>query len=119
VKHLSKLLIVLAMPVVMTQAVTAETNAYSGAVVSADFFAFIAEHSGDAVKLAAEGDVPADQLEKTEEAVFFWQANVQVGVEPDALQNEKIALNGCYRIRLADARAGVTAYFLDSSTDCE
>jgi hypothetical protein len=51
--------------------------------------------------------------------VFFWQANVQVGVAPAALQNEKIALNGCYRIRLDEARQGVTAYFLDDSSDCE
>ena len=118
-KHVSRWLAVLAMPVMMSQAVTAETNAYSGAVVSNDFFQFIAEHSGDAVKLAAEGDVPADQMEKSEEAVFFWKENVQVGVQVDALQNDKIALNGCYRIRLDDARAGVTAYFLDPSTDCE
>lgn len=118
-KHISKLLIVLALPAAMATAVTAETNAYSGAVGSADFYQFIAEHSGAAVKLAAEGDMPADQIEKTDEAVFFWQESVQIGVEPDALQNDKIALNGCYRIRLADARAGVTAYFLDSSTDCE
>ena len=97
----------------------AETNDYSGAVATTDFFRFIEQHSGDAVRLTAEGDVPADQMEKTDDAVFFWTVNVQVGVAPAALQNDKIALNGCYRIRMADARQGVTAYFLDSSSDCQ
>jgi hypothetical protein len=118
-RHFSRLLATAAMVAGLATAVLAETNAYSGAVASTDFFRFIEEHSGDAVKLAAEGDVPADQMEKTDAAVFFWQANVQVGVAPAALQNEKIALNGCYRIRLDEARQGVTAYFLDDSSDCE
>lgn len=118
--HLSRLLAVAASIAVLTQSVTAETNAYSGPVASSDFFRFIAEHSGDAVRLAAEGDIPADQIEKTEDAVFFWQSNVQIGVEANALlQDETIALDGCYRIRLADARVGVVAYFLDTSNDCE
>jgi hypothetical protein len=117
--HFFKLLILAAAVIALNNAVTAETTTYKGEVVSNDFFRFIEEHSGDAVKLAAEGAVPADQIEKTDEAVFFWQANVQVGVEPAAFQDEKIALNGCYRIRLADARVGVTAYFLDLSSDCE
>jgi hypothetical protein len=115
----SKLLAATALLATCATAVTAETNAYSGAVASTEFFRFIEEHSGGAVTLAAEGDMPADQMEKTDDAVFFWQANVQIGVAPMALQNEKIALNGCYRIRLADARQGVTAYFLDDSSDCE
>jgi hypothetical protein len=114
-----RLLVLAAAVIALNKAVIAETTSYSGEVVSNDFFQFIAEHSGDAVKLAAEGPVPADQIEKTDDAVFFWTSNVQVGVEPTALDGEKIALNGCYRIRLADARAGVTAYFLDASTDCE
>jgi hypothetical protein len=119
-KHFPKLLVAAATLAALTQAVTAETTAYSGAVASTDFFRFIEEHSGDAVKLAAEGDIPADQIEKTDDAVFFWQASIQVGVEPAALiQDAKIALNGCYRIRLADARAGVTQYFLDNSEDCQ
>jgi hypothetical protein len=117
--HLSKLLGAAALLAACATAVTAETNAYSGAVATTDFFRFIEEHSGAAVTLAAEGDIPADQIEKTDDAVFFWQANVQVGVAPVALQNDKIALKGCYRIRLADARQGVTAYFLDDSSDCE
>jgi hypothetical protein len=117
--HFFKLLILAAAVIALNKAVTAETTAYKGEVVSSDFFRFIEQHSGDAVKLAAEGPVPADQIEKTDDAVFFWQSNVQVGVEPGAFQDEKIALNGCYRIRLADARAGVTAYFLDLSSDCE
>jgi hypothetical protein len=114
-----RLLIVAAAVIALNKTVTAETTTFSGEPVSTDFFRFIEEHSGDAVKLAAQGAVPADQMEKTDEAVFFWQTNVQVGVEPTALEGEKLALNGCYRIRLADARAGVTAYFLDASTDCE
>jgi hypothetical protein len=118
-RHISKLLAATALVAAGATAFAAETNSYSGAVVSTDFFRFIEEHSGAAVRLAAEGDVPADQMEKTDDALFFWQANVQVGVAPVALQNEKIALNGCYRIRLADARQGVTAYFLDDSSDCE
>jgi hypothetical protein len=118
--HLSRLLVVAASMAVLTQSVTAESNAYSGPVLANDFFLFIEEHSGDAVRLTAEGDIPADQLEKTDDAVFFWRANVQIGVQPNALlQDETIALNGCYRIRLADARAGLMAYFLDSSSDCE
>jgi hypothetical protein len=116
---LTRLLVVAAMQAALTQAVVAETSAYTGGVATTDFFRFIEENSGAAVRLAAEGDLPADQIEKTDDAVFFWQSNVQVGVEPGALQNERIALNGCYRIRLADARVGVTAYFLDTSSDCE
>jgi hypothetical protein len=118
-RHFFKLLVGAAALAALTQAVTAETNAYTGAVATSDFFRFIEEHSGDVVRLAAEGDVPADQIEKTDDVVFFWKANVQIGVGPDALQNEKIALNGCYRIRLADTRAGMTAYLLDNSSDCE
>ena len=119
-KHFSTPLVVAAALAGLIQTATAETNAYTGPVATSDFFRFIEEHSGDAVRLVAEGDIPADQIEKTDDAVFFWQANVQVGVEPNALQpGEKIALNGCYRIRLADARQGVMAYFLDNSSDCE
>jgi hypothetical protein len=118
--HFSRLLAVAASIAALTQSVTAETNAYSGRVATGDFFRFIEEHSGDAVRLTAEGDIPEDQIEKTDDAVFFWQANVQIGVEPNALlRDETIALDGCYRIRLADARVGVTAYFLDHSSDCE
>lgn len=97
----------------------AETQAYSGAVAAEDFFRFIEEHSGDAVRLTAEGEVPADRLERTEDAVFFWYANVQVGIEPSALQDDKLAIDGCYRVRLAEMRQGVTAYYLDPSADCE
>jgi hypothetical protein len=118
-RHFSKLLVVAAALAAPTQAVTAESNAYSGPVATSDFFLFIEEHSGDVVRLAAEGEIPADQIERGDDVVFFWKANVHVGVEPGALQNEKIALKGCYRIRLADARAGMTAYLLNSSSDCE
>jgi hypothetical protein len=118
-RNFSRLLAATAMVAAVAGAAMAETNAFSGAVASNDFYRFIEEHSGAAVRLAAAGDVPADQMEKTDDAVFFWQANVQVGVAPGALQDDKIALDGCYRIRLADARQGVTAYFLDSSSDCE
>jgi hypothetical protein len=118
-RHFSRTLAMAVMVAGLAGAALAETNAYSGAVTSNDFFRFIEEHSGDAVKLSAGGDVPADQMEKTDDAVFFWQSNVHVGVGSSALQNDKIALDGCYRIRLADAQQGVTAYFLDNSTDCE
>ena len=119
-KHFSTSLVVAAALAALAGAATAETNGYTGPVATGDFFRFIEEHSGDAVRLAAEGDIPADQIEKTDEAVFFWESNIYVGVEPVALQSdEKIALNGCYRIRLADARAGVIAFFLDNSSDCE
>ncbi len=117
--HSFKLLILAASIAALTQVAAAETSNYSGGVASDEFFRFVEEHSGDAVLLAAEGDIPADQIEKTDDAVFFWQRNVQVGVEPAALQNDKIGLNGCYRIQLNDARQGVTSYFLDISSDCE
>jgi hypothetical protein len=118
-RHFFTTLAATAMAAALAGAAVAETNDYSGALATSDFFAFIEQHSGDAVRLTAEGNVPADQMEKTDEGVFFWTANVQVGVAPDALQNDKIALNGCYRIRMGDARQGVTAYFLDSSADCQ
>jgi hypothetical protein len=118
-RHFSRTLAVAVTVAGLAGAALAETNAYSGAVASTDFFRFVEAHSGDAVKLSAAGDVPADQMEKTDDAVFFWQSNIHVGVGSSALQNDKIALDGCYRIRLADAQQGVTAYFLDSSTDCE
>jgi hypothetical protein len=118
-RHSFKLLAGAAMLAALTQVAMAETNAYSGAVASAEFFQFIEQHSGDVVKLDAQGDVPADQIEKTDDVVFFWQSNVQVGVLADLVQDQKVALSGCYRIRLADARAGMTAYLLDLSEDCE
>ena len=118
-RHLFTTLAATAMAAAFPGAVVAETNDYSGQVATTEFFAFIAEHSGDAVRLTAEGSVPADQMEKTDDAVFFWTSNVQIGVAPNAMQNDKIALSGCYRIRLADARQGVTAYFLDNSADCQ
>jgi hypothetical protein len=118
-KHSLTLLALAGVVAALSNAATAGTSDYSGGVASDDFVRFIEEHSGDAVRLAAEGDLPADQIEKTDDAVFFWQQNVQIGVAPNALRNDKIAINGCYRIRLADARVGVTAYFLDNSSDCE
>ena len=118
-RHLFTTLAATAMAAAFGGAVVAETNDYSGQVATTEFFAFITQHSGDAVRLTAEGSVPADQMEKTDDAVFFWTSNVQIGVAPNAMQNDKIALSGCYRIRLADARQGVTAYFLDNSADCQ
>ena len=118
-KHFSRLLVGAAMLTACAYGAIAETNAYSGTVGSTEFFHFIEEHSGDVVRLTAEGDIPADQLEKTEDMVFFGQSNIQVGVEPTAVQDQKVALNGCFRIRLAEAHAGMTAYLLDNSTDCE
>jgi hypothetical protein len=118
-KHFLRLLALAGVAGALSNAATAETNNYSGAVASDEFFRFIEEHSGDAVRLAAVGGLPADQIEKTDDAVFFWQQNVQIGIEPNALKNDKIAIDGCYRIRLADARQGLSAYFLDNSSDCE
>jgi hypothetical protein len=118
-KHFSKLMVLAAMQCALAQGAAAETRAYSGTVATGDFFRFIEEHSGDAVRVAAEGALPAEQMEKTDDGVFFWQTNVQVGIEPGAYQDDKIAINGCYRVRLADMRQGVTAYFLDPSDDCE
>lgn len=118
-KHFSKLVVLAAMHCALTQAATAETRAYSGDVATGDFFRFVEEHSGDAVRVAAEGALPAEQVEKTDDGVFFWQSNVQVGIDAGAYQDDKIAIDGCYRVRLADMRQGVTAYFLDPSDDCE
>jgi len=110
---------VIALQAALAQTAAAESLAYSGAVGADDFYRFIEQHSGDAVRLAAEGEVPADRMERTEDGVFFWYSNVQVGVEPAAFQNDKIAINGCYRVRLAEVRQGVTAYYLDPSSDCD
>jgi hypothetical protein len=118
-KLFSKLIVLAVLHGALAQAASAETLAYSGAVATEDFFRFIEQHSGDAVRVEAEGVLPAEQVEKDDDGVFFWQSNVQVGVEPSAFQNDKIAINGCYRVRLAEQRQGVTAYFLDPSEDCE
>jgi hypothetical protein len=117
-RHCARLIGLIALQAVLAQGVAAETVAYNGKVSEETFFRFIEEHSGDAVKLSAEGQLPEDQMEKTEEGVFFWLSNVQVGVEPAAFQGDKIAINGCYRVRLAEVRQGVTAYYLDPSSDC-